>query len=215
MNASETPPPPRGANRRVRTLVLRRQDHIGDTLGLAFLEAPESAGEAILARVRGYLGAKVKILKAEISRDRIEVEVESRGWPDEAARLAAAARDLGQKGARRNAESMFREAIAIDPLNSGAMAGYGLALAAQERDAEALDALRRAREFGADGAELLIAMGQCAARLDRRTTALGYFEQALKLEPKNFVARRAMKALGRIPQPASAQDAAAQRNKRN
>ena len=61
---------PRGANRGRRTLVLRREDHIGDTLGLAFLEAPESAGEAILARVRAYLGVKVKILKAEVSRER-------------------------------------------------------------------------------------------------------------------------------------------------
>jgi tetratricopeptide (TPR) repeat protein len=204
----------RGANRRVRTLVLRREDHIGDRLGLAFLEAPESAGEAILARVRAYLGAKVKILKAEVSRDRIEVEVESRGWPDEAARLAAAATDLSAKGARRNAESMFREAITMDALNPSAMAGLGLAMAAQERDLEALEALRRAREFGADGADVLIVMAQCATRLDRRTAALGYLEQALELEPKNFTARRAMKALGRAPSSIPAPDAIIQRNKR-
>ncbi len=201
MNASEGAPP-RGANRRVRTLVLRREDHIGDALGLVFLEAPESAGEAILARVRAYLGAKLRILKAEISRDRIEVEVESRGWPEEAARLAAAARDLSEKGARRNAESMFREAIAIDPLNPDAMAGLGLAMAARERDLEALETLRRAREFGANLAEVLIAMAQCASRLDRRTAALGYLAQALEIDPKNFAARRTMKALGRNPQPA-------------
>jgi len=207
MNASEGAPP-RGANRRVRTLVLRREDHIGDALGLAFLEAPESAGEAILARVRAYLGAKLRILKAEISRDRIEVEVESRGWPEEAARLAAAARDLSEKGARRNAESMFREAIAIDPLNPDAMAGLGLAMAARERDLEALETLRRAREFGANLAEVLIAMAQCASRLDRRTAALGYLAQALEIDPKNFAARRTMKALGRNPQPAPAPEAA-------
>ena len=183
MNASDRPPV-RGANRRVRTLVLRREDHIGDTLGLAFLEAPESAGDAILARVRAYLGAKVKILKAEISRDKIEVEVESRGWPDEAARLASAAQDLSEKGARRNALAMFREAITIDSLNPSAMAGLGLAMAAQARDLEALEALKRAREFGADGSDILIAMAQCAARLDRRTAALGYLEQALALNQK-------------------------------
>lgn len=213
MNASEGAPP-RGVNRRLRILVLRREDHIGDTLGLAFLEAPESAGEAILARVRAYLGGKLKILKAEISRDRIEVEVESRGWPEEAARLAAAARDLSDKGARRNAEAMFREAIAIDPLNPEAMAGLGLAMAARERDLEALDALRRAREFGAGGVEVLIAMAQCAARLERRTAALAYLERALALEPKNFTVRRAMRALRRPPPAASASDATGQRNKR-
>lgn len=204
----------RGANRRVRTLVLRREDHIGDPLGLAFLEAPESAGQAILARVRAYLGAKVKILKAEISRDKIEVEVESRGWPDEAARLASAASDLSEKGGRRNAESMFREAITMDPLNPSAMAGLGLAMAAQERDLEALEALRRAREFGADGPEILIAMARCATRLDRRTAALGYLEQALELDPKNFAARRAMKALVRSPKSVPAPDAMIQHNKR-
>lgn len=164
--------------------------------------------------MRAYLGVKVKILKAEISRDRIEVEVESRGWPDEAARLAAAATDLGAKGARRNAESMFREAITMDALNPVAMAGLGLAMAAQERDLEALEALRRAREFGADGADLLIAMAQCATRLDRRTAALGYLEQAFELDPKNFTARRAMKALGRAPSSIPAPDATVQRNKR-
>jgi tetratricopeptide (TPR) repeat protein len=212
MNASEGAPP-RGANHRVRILVLRREDHIGDALGLAFLEAPESAGEAILARVRAYLGAKIKILKAEISRDKIEVEVESRGWPDEAGRLAAAASDLSRKGARRNAEAMFREAIIIDPLNASAMAGLGLAMAAQERDLEALDALRRAREFGAGGVEVLIAMAQCAARLDRATAARTYLERALALEPKNFTVRRAMRALSRTPPADSASDATGQRNK--
>ncbi|MHB8381051.1 MAG: hypothetical protein ACYDC3_01745 [Candidatus Binataceae bacterium] len=204
----------RGANHPKRTIVLRREDHIGDALGLAFLEAPESAGQAILARLRAYLGAKIKILKAEISRDKIEVEVESRGWPDEAGRLAAAASDLSRKGARRNAEAMFREAIIIDPLNPSAMAGLGLALAAQERDLEALEALRRAREFGAHGSEILLAMAQCASRLQRRTSAIGYLELALEQDPKNFTARRAMKALGRTPGSEPVQAATIQRNKR-
>jgi len=214
MNASDGPPRPARANRRVRTIVLRRADHFGDTLGLAFLETPESAGDAILARVRNYLGGKVKILKAEISRDKIEVEVESRGWPEEAARLAAAARDLSDKGARRNAEAMFREAIAMDPLNPDAMAGLGLAMAARGHDLDALATLKQAREFGAPHVEVLIAMAQCASRLGRPAAALSYFDQALKQDPKNFTARRAMKSLGKTPQPSPAPESGAHRNKR-
>lgn len=192
---------PRRAGRRVLRLVLRREDHIGDALGLAFLEAPETAGDAILERVRAYLGGRLRILKAEVSRARIDVEIEAGGWPEEAARLAAAARDLSNKGARRNAEAMFREALAIDPLNPAAMAGLGVALAAQNRDLEALDALRRAREFGADDAEVLLAMAACAARMGRRSATLAYLEQALEIDPKNFAARRSLKALGRTPKP--------------
>jgi hypothetical protein len=35
-------------NRRNRTLVIRRDDHIGDAIGLVFLETPETAAETII-----------------------------------------------------------------------------------------------------------------------------------------------------------------------
>jgi tetratricopeptide (TPR) repeat protein len=150
-----------------------------------------------LDRLREYLGFKLKLTKAEISHDEITVEVESRGWPEEGARMAAAAKDLHAKGARRAALLMYRDAVELDPLNAEALLRLGLALTEQEKFAEAFSALKRAREFGADGSELLIAMARCAARLDRVTTAAAYYEQVLKLEPRNFVARRALRALGR------------------
>jgi tetratricopeptide (TPR) repeat protein len=74
----------------------------------------------------------------------------------------------------------------------------GLALAEQEKFAEAFAALKRAREFGAVGVELLLALGQCAAALDRTLTAVAYYEEVLKMAPRNFVARR---ALGHKPAP--------------
>jgi len=77
--------------------------------------------------------------------------------------------------------------------------GLGIALAEQKKFAEALSALKHAREFGAEGVDLLILMGRCAAALDRGPSAVAYYEQALKLEPRNFVARRALSALGRKP----------------
>jgi tetratricopeptide (TPR) repeat protein len=189
--------PPRIRER--RSLVIRRFDHVGDPLGLAFLESPETNGDAVVQRLREYLGAKLKVLKAEVSHGEITVEVESRGWTEEGARMAAAARELYQKGARRGALLMYRDALELDPLNLEANLRLGLALAEQRKFAEAFAALKRARECGAGGVELLIAMAQSAAALERGANAIAYYEQALKIEPRNFVARRALRALGREP----------------
>ena len=182
-----------------RSLVIRRNDHVGDPVGMAFLESPETNGDAVLARLREYLGDKLKLVKAEVSHGEITVEVESRGWTEEGARMAAAARDLYQKGARRGALSMYRDALELDPLNAEAILGLGFALANQEKYAEAFAALKRAREFGADGIELLLAMGRCTVGLERGANAIAYYEEALKIEPRNFVARRALRALGHKP----------------
>ena len=186
----------RASTRQRHKLVIRREDHIGDPIGLAFLESAETNGEAVLDRLREYLGAKLKLIKAEVSHDEIAVEVESRGWREEGARMIAAAKDLYAKGAKRGALMMYRDAVGLDPLNAEALLRLGLALTEQEKFGEAFIALKRAREFGAEGVEMLIAMGRCAARLDRRATAAGYYEQVLKLEPRNFVARSALRALG-------------------
>jgi tetratricopeptide (TPR) repeat protein len=198
MSASDGLKPP-GRMRGRRSLVIRRNDHVGDPVGLAFLESPETNGDAVLERLREYLGDKLKLVKAEVSHGEITVEVESRGWTEEGARMAAAARDLYRKGARRGALAMYRDALELDPLNAEAILRLGFALAEQEKFAEAFAALKRAREFGADGIELLIAMGRCAVGLERGATAIAYYEEALKIEPRNFVARRALGALGRKP----------------
>jgi tetratricopeptide (TPR) repeat protein len=182
-----------------RSLVIRGNDHVGDPVGVAFLESPETNGDAVLERIREYLGDKLKLVKAEVSYGEITVEVESRGWTEEGARMAAAARDLYQKGARRAALSMYRDALELDPLNADAALGLGFALADQEKFAQALAALKRAREFGADGVDLLIAMGRCAVGLERGANAVAYYEEALKIEPRNFIARRALRALGHKP----------------
>lgn len=190
-------------NRRNRTVVIRRDDHIGDAIGLVFLESPETAADSIIERLHSYLGPSAKILKAELSRDRVEVEVEARGWNEEAARMAAAARDLFLKGGRRNALAMFREAVALDPMCAEAWAACGLSMVENGADADGLDALKRARELGAGTAEVMLAMARAAARMDRRGAALDYLEAVLELEPKNFAARRAMKAMGRTARVSS------------
>ena len=209
MSASDKQAPPRTTRSRARrSIVIRRVDHVGDPVGLAFLESPETDGDAVLERIREYLGAKLKLVKAEVSHDEITVEIESRGWPEEGTRMASVARELYEKGARRSALAMYRDALELDPLNAEAMLRLGLALAEQEKFADALVALKHAREFGAGGIELLIAMGRCAAGLERSATAIAYYEEALKLEPRNFVARRALAALGHKPATAPKESSA-------
>jgi tetratricopeptide (TPR) repeat protein len=207
MSASDQQPPPRRA-RANRSLVIRRIDHVGDAVGLAFLESPETGGDALLARLREYLGDKLKLVKAEVSHGEITVEVEVRRWTEEGARMAAGARDLYKKGAKRAALAMYRDALDLDPLNPEATLGLAMAVVEQENFAEAFIALKRAREFGAEGLDLLLALGRCAAELDRSPTAVAYYEEALKLEPRNFVARRALSALGHKPAPAGKESAA-------
>src|SRR5713226_4915131 len=174
MSESERPAPS-ASTREHRSLVIRREDHIGDPIGIAFLESAETDSDAVLARLREYLGTKLKLTKAEISHDEITVEVESRGWREEGARMAAAAADLYAKGAKRAALPMYRDAVELDPLNTEACLRLGLALAEQAKFAEAFSALKRARELGAEGSELLIAMARCAAHLDRSATAAAYY----------------------------------------
>jgi tetratricopeptide (TPR) repeat protein len=198
MSASDKQPPSRRSRAR-RSIVIRRIDHVGDPVGLAFLESPETNGDAVLDRIREYLGDKLKLVKAEVSHGEIIVEVESRGWSEEGTRMASVARDLYEKGAKRSALSMYRDALDLDPMNAEAMLRLGLALAQQGKFKEALTALKHAREFGAAGIDLLIAMGQCAAALDRSAAAIAYFEEALKIEPRNFVTRRALAAMGHKP----------------
>jgi tetratricopeptide (TPR) repeat protein len=183
-----------------RILVLRRGDHIGDPLGMIFLDDPESVSDPLVEKLREYFGPRVRLLKAEITHDAITVEVESRGWREESNRLANAADDLHKKGARRNALEMYREALVIDPLNGEAMLGLGMALARSDKFSEALTALRRAREFfGKDEVDVLLAMARCAARLQRTATAIDYLETAYDVDPRNFMVRRALRALGREP----------------
>ena len=213
MSASDKQAPPRRLRAR-RSLVIRRIDHVGDPVGLAFLESPETDGDAVLQRLREYLGDRLKLVKAEVAHDEITVEIEFRGWTEEGTRMASIARDLYEKGARRSALSMYRDALDLDPLNAEAMLRLGLALAEQEKFADAMVALKHAREFGADHVDLLLAMGQCATGLARAASAIAYYQEALKIEPRNFIARRALGALGQKP-PATGKESGAVRSRRD
>ncbi len=181
-------------------LVIFRDDHIGDPIGAIFLDLDDSQGE-VARRVRQYLGGKARILKIELGRDRATVEVEASIFTEESIRLAAAAADLNRKGAPRNSISMFKQALELDPLAGQTLYDMGLALLELKKPAEALGALRRAREILGDSVGLLRSLARACVAMERVPTAVGYLERALDLEPGNRAVQRELLALGRRPPP--------------
>jgi tetratricopeptide (TPR) repeat protein len=167
-----------------RRLVLLRDDHIGDTLGAIFLDPSPEDTEAVVSRLSDYLGERVCVISAELSNDRIEVEVEVRALADEANRLAAAAGELSRKGVRRNAIALFRQALDLDPLNRDAHQGLGLLLADLNRYTEALSMLKLAR---------------VCMQAERTASAIRYLEKGFELDPSHFGIRRALIEMGRKP----------------
>ncbi|HTY55419.1 MAG TPA: tetratricopeptide repeat protein [Candidatus Binataceae bacterium] len=185
--------------RRTTVLTIWREDHIGDRVGGIFLDLEGEGTEAVFERLNEYLGAKVRLLKVDLMRERLTAEVDSLGLAEESSRLAAAARDLGQKGARRNAEPLFRQALALDPLNLDATLGLAALLVDLEQFDAALKMLRRAREIGGDTADVLRSLGEICVRSERVPSAIGYFQRAFELAPNDPAIRRALTALGRPP----------------
>ena len=181
------------------SIVIRREDHIGDSLGLIFLEDVGGNQDAIIDRLRDYLGPRLRILKAEIGAERIEIEIGGRRFAEEAARMAEAAEGLRRKGASRNATAHFKEALALDPLNVMALRGLGALLAAREDYSGAFGMLCRAREAGGDSAQVLHELGRVTAGMGRIATAVVYLERACELAPDDLAIRRTLADLGRKP----------------
>jgi tetratricopeptide (TPR) repeat protein len=184
-----------------RRLVLLRDDHIGDAVGAIFLDPSAANADAIIARLREYLGKQVRVIRAELTADRAEVEVEVRALTDEASRLAAAAADLSRKGGRRSAHSLFRQALELDPLNRDACQGLGLLMADSKNYRDALAMLKLARESGPETVELLHALGRVCMQADRTANAISYLEKGFELDPSHFGVRRGLAELGRKPKP--------------
>jgi tetratricopeptide (TPR) repeat protein len=180
-------------------MVLWRDDHIGDAVGAIFLDPSPENADAIIVRLRDYLGQRVRVINAELTAERVEVEVEVRALAEEASRLAAAAADLSRKGGRRNAMALFRQALELDPLNRDARQGLGLLLADLNRYREALAMLKLARESGPETVELLHALGRICMQTDRTTSAISYLEKGFELDPSHFGVRRALGELGLKP----------------
>jgi tetratricopeptide (TPR) repeat protein len=199
MSASDARPPGPARGRSTTRLLIQRDDHIGDSLGFIFLEAGSGDHDVIIERLREYFGPRVRILKAEVSAEKIEVEASVRRFTEEAAQLATMADALCRKGATRNAQALFKESLELDPLNVTALRGLGALLARREDWSGALRTLIRARESAGDDSELLYGLGRAAAAVGRKAAAAAYFERACELAPDNFAIRRALADLGRKP----------------
>ena len=184
--------------RRRSSIVIRADDHLGDSLGGVFILEPEDSGDTFIEKLREYLGAKVEIVKAEVSRDKIEVEVACTAFRAESDRMVEAARGLRKNGLLRSALSMLKDALKLDPLNLHALIAMAEALQDSEKFSEATDLLVRAREVsGGDTPQLLAMLGSCCLKVERTASAIRYFESALALDPRHIGARRALLSMGR------------------
>jgi tetratricopeptide (TPR) repeat protein len=186
--------------RRRSSIVIRSDDHLGDPLGVIFLLEPEQLGETVIEKLRDYLGERTQVIKAVVSRDKIEVEVECAVFREESDRLVEAAVGLKRNRLYRSAESALQEALKLDPLNPHALIALAEVLQDSKNFSAAIAAVIRAREAsGADTAPMLALLGACCLKVERTVSAIRYLEGALILDPRHFSARRSLLALGRKP----------------
>jgi tetratricopeptide (TPR) repeat protein len=187
--------------RQSKQIKILRDDHIGDPLGMMFLDQSAEQQDAILERLGNYLGRRVRVLRVDLTSAWAEVSVEVQAQSEAANQMASAGRDLSRKRVRRGAIGLFREALELDPVNRDAAMGLGLVLAELEQYDEALRLLKLARECGPDDAELLYGLGQVCLKIDRTVSAIAYLERAFELDPGHFGVRRVLAGLGRKPKP--------------
>ena len=182
------------------SIVIRSDDHLGDSLGVLFLLEPAELGDTVIEKLREYLGDKIQVIKADLSREKIEVEVETVGFRDESDRLVAATAGLRRNRLYRSAQPMLEDALKLDPLNPRAMIAMGEVYQAAEKYTEAIAMLIRAREASPhDTADLFAMIGACCLKAERSAAAITYLEKAVSLDSSQFSARRALIGLGRKP----------------
>jgi DNA-binding SARP family transcriptional activator len=141
--------------RQRRTLTIRREDHLEDTVGAIFFAPAEGNENYILQRLGEYLGPHLTLLRAEIGSKQMTVEVQAQCFSEESARLAAEAEKLWSSGGRRAALAMIKDAVALDSLSQRAATTLGALLLDAGAPGEALAHLRRARELGPESADML------------------------------------------------------------
>jgi tetratricopeptide (TPR) repeat protein len=186
--------------RRRSSIVIRAEDHLGDSLGVIFMLEPDQLDDGVIEKLRAYLGEHTEVVKAIVSRDKIEVEVECAAFREESDRLVASARGLRNNGLYRSAEGTLSEALKLDPLNPVALTTLAEVLYDSEKFSEAIAALARAREAaGTDTAQVLAMLGAYCLKVERTASAIMYCERALTIDPRHFSARRTLLAMGRKP----------------
>ncbi len=109
---------------------------------------------------------------------------------------------LGQSYAIRDsmraAEAAYKEALAIDAENAGALKGYAFVLLSAEppRCGEAEELLVRATKSNPNDAGTWVYLGQALACLGKTVEARSAFERALAIDPNNKLAKDGLRSLG-------------------
>ena len=90
---------------------------------------PEQLDDSVIEKLRDYLGAQIEVIKAVVSRDKIEVEVECAAFREESDRLVESARGL-----RKNRPPSIRRidapgSVEAGPTQSACPDGSGRGLA--------------------------------------------------------------------------------------
>jgi len=185
--------------RRRSAIVIRSDDHLGDSVGAIFVLDAEHLHQMLIEKLHEYFGPQVQVLKAVVSRDKIEIEADCAAFPDESDRLVESARGLRRNRLFRSAESTLREALKLDPLSPHALIALGEVFYDAEQFSEAIEMMVRAREVSIETPQLLATLGAYCLKVERTASAIRYFENALALDPRHVGARRALLGLGRRP----------------
>ena len=108
--------------------------------------------------------------------------------PDDTAVLQYIAEALRKQGRYAEAVESYRAVLAIDPDFAMAHAGMGDALYRLERYAEAIESLERSLSLHSlppTATARLVLMGRAAEKLGRAQAAVGYFERAVSIDPRD------------------------------
>jgi Flp pilus assembly protein TadD len=185
------------------SLLIHRDDHKYDALGLIFLSAIDR--DKTLALLRTYLGPHAALRHVELDDAVLHVEAEVRHFPVESRNLVEMGRDLGRRGRSKAAIDQFEEALRLSPLNGEALKALGRLYYRRRQRDSARHCLVRAREVMPGDVDILRLLAELALHDDRRLEARAYLERVLEAKPDD---RRARMALSRL-QPAVAQEARA------
>lgn len=84
------------------------------------------------------------------------------------------------------AESLYRDLIALEPDNASGYVGLGTALSSQGHYEEAAEAFEKALDMHPEFVEALIGMGSTRFRLEEYEAALDFYGRALVLDGENL-----------------------------
>jgi cytochrome c-type biogenesis protein CcmH/NrfG len=94
---------------------------------------------------------------------------------------------LLELGANQASVGCFKRALEIEPDNSGALSGAGIALLALDREDEAIQRHAKAAKLAPNNLTILANYAVGLRGCNRQEEAIGVFDRALQLEPENPV----------------------------